>query len=66
MPPPPPPSDYWKQRAAQGGASATSSGGAVPKTDYSDLDYRQMDFSYSTETVARYGGQIVMGQTKPQ
>jgi hypothetical protein len=44
-PPAPPPSNYWKQRAAVAPPEAPIK--HVARVDYSDLDYKSMDFGYN-------------------
>lgn len=46
LPPPPPVSSYWKQRAAVAGP-ATTEPAFMGRVDYSDLDYKSMDFAYN-------------------
>lgn len=46
LPPPPPVSSYWKQRAATAAPDAVDPM-SVGRVDYSDLDYKSMDFAYN-------------------
>jgi len=57
LPPPPPPSSYWKQLAAQTPKEPASSPARSTHVDYSDLDYKTMDFAYNN----RYEGSNMTG-----
>lgn len=46
MPPPPPVSSYWKQRATVAPV-VENPDRVVGRVDYSDLDYKSMDFAYN-------------------
>ena len=60
LPPPlPPVSNYWKQKAAEQPVAAQQH--PAIQSDYSDLNYKQMDFNYSTTTYARFDGTLNMG-----
>jgi hypothetical protein len=65
LPPPPPVSNYWKQRAAVAGPDTTPVLGG--RVDYSDLDYKSMDFAYDNryEKPGTAAGQHASQQAPP-
>lgn len=65
MPPPPPVSNYWKARAATAPSMPPVPDRAVGRVDYSDLDYKSMDFSYNNR-YEREGGALPVPSPQQQ